>query len=32
MKEAGAQVRLSIDFMVGNSPEVRAMAEVSCSR
>src|SRR6266850_139874 len=28
MKEAGVTGRLSIDFMVGNSPEVRAMAEV----
>src|SRR5436190_13800780 len=28
MKEAGVTGRLSIDFMIGNSPETRAMAEV----
>jgi peptide/nickel transport system substrate-binding protein len=28
MKEAGVTGRVSIDFMVGNSPEVRAVAEV----
>ena len=28
MKEAGVTGRLSIDFMVGNSPETRALAEV----